>query len=411
MKIASPRLLFALFLMLLPFGATQAHAQVRQLAELTASDGAAFDEFGFSVAISGNTAVVGVPKLLLGGEAAAYVFVKSGTTWKQVAELQDGVSNDELGFSVSISGDANTIVAGAPNSASDGTVYVFVKPAGGWQDTPPTATLTVAGGQVHFGDSVAISSDGTTIVAGVDGEGGVGLGAAYVFVEPEGGWVNMTNPTATLTSSSGFEVGYSVALSGNTIVAGEANTGNLEAAYVFVKPAGGWVSTTQPNATLTASDETIVDAFGYSVAISGNTAVVGAPFHPLGKPGAAYVFVEPHGGWKSMTQTAELTLASTHTLLLGQAVAAEGGLILVGAPDDPIGHNNMQGAVFGYVKPPSGWVNSSTPVGSVTSSHGAADDLFGDAIAVNGTIAVIGAPQHQVNGQTYQGAAYVFGEL
>jgi hypothetical protein len=383
--------------------------RVVQLAELTASDGAGFDEFGISVAVSGETVVVGAPKPIEGGEAAAYVFVKSGTTWKQVAELQDGVINDELGFSVSISGDANTIVAGAPNSASDGTVYVFEKPAGGWRDTPPTATLTVAGGQVHFGDSVAISSDGTTIVAGADGEGGVGLGAAYVFVQPEGGWVNMTNPTATLTSSSGFEVGYSVAMSGNMIVAGEANTGNLEAAYVFVKPAGGWMSTTQPNATLTASDESRVDGFSTSVAVSGNTVVVGAPFHPNFKPGAAYVFVKPPGGWRNMTQTAELTLASTHTLLLGQAVAAEGNMVLVGAPFDPIGQNNGQGAVFGYLKPPGGWANSSMPAGSVTSSDGAAEDGFGHAIAVSGNVAAIGAPQHSVNGQTDQGAAYVFG--
>jgi hypothetical protein len=146
------------------------------------------------------------------------------------------------------------------------------------------------------------------------------------------------------------------------------------------------------------------------VAIGGNTVVVGAPFHPLGMPGTAYVFVQPPGGWKNMTQTAELTVPVGHTLLLGQAVAVEDNVILAGAPDDPIGHNNMQGAVFGYLKPPSGWVNSSTPEGSVTSSDGAAGDLFGDAIAVSGNVAVIGAPHHTVNGNGDAGAAYIFGE-
>ncbi len=177
-----------------------------------------------------------------------------------------------------------------------------------------------------------------------------------------------------------------------------------------MKPPAGWHDA-QPTATLTPSDGLVnIDQFGASVAIGGNTVVVGAPFHPLGKPGAAYVFVKPPGGWKSMTQTAELTVPVSHTLLLGQAVAVEGNVIVAGAPDDPIGHNNMQGAVFGYLEPPAGWVNSSKPVGSVTSSDGVADDLFGDAIAVSGTLAVIGAPLHDINGQTNQGAAYIFGE-
>src|SRR5262249_36540339 len=139
-----------------------------------------------------------------------------------------------------------------------------------------------------LGTSVAISSDGRTIVAGGPGTGG--LGGAYVFVEPEGGWVDMTEPTAVLTSASGHEVGQAVAMSGDTIVAGENNSLTLSSAYVFVKPAGGWVTTSQPNATLTVSDENTVDHFAVSVAISGNTVVVGAPFYPDGvKPGAAFV--------------------------------------------------------------------------------------------------------------------------
>jgi hypothetical protein len=379
-------------------------AQISQLAELTASDGAGLDEFGLSVAVSGDTVVVGAPKPIEGGLSAAYVFVKSGTTWKQVAELQDGVSNDEFGFSLSISGDANTIIAGAPNGSS---VYVFVKPARGWRDTPPTARLTVAGGQFDLGDSVAISSDGTTIVAGAYG-GGVGFGAAYVFVEPGGGWVSTTEPTAALTPSSGFEVGNVVAMSGDTIVAGEANTGNLEAAYVFVKPAGGWVNTTQPNATLTASDESRVDGFATSVAISGNTVVVGAPFHPNFAPGAAYVFVKPETGWTDMTQTAELSVLASDTLELGHAVGLERNVVLAGAPGDVIGHT-AQGAVFGYVKPPTGWTNTSEPTGSAIASDGEANDGFGDAVAISGTVAVIGAPNHAVNGNSDQGAAYIFG--
>jgi hypothetical protein len=373
--------------------------RVVQLAEL--SDGVAFDEFGLSVAVSGDTVVVGVPKPIEGGEAAAYVFVKSGTTWKQVAELQDGVSNDELGFSVSISGDANTIVAGAPNSASDGTAYVFVKPAGGWQDTPPTATLTVAGGQVHFADSVAISNDGATIVAGAEGDGSPG--AAYVFVKPASGWQSTNVPTATLSATGSVMLGNVVAMGGDTIVAGSVGF-DVDAAYVFVKPPAGWQDA-QPTATLRPSDNNGVDYFGTSVAISGNTVVVGAPFHPNFAPGTAYVFVEAETGWRDMTQTAELSVATDSTLELGTSVAVEGNVVLAGAPFDQIGQNDEQGAVFGYVEPPTGWANSSTPVGSVTSSDNESEDRFGDAIAISGTLVVIGAPYQ---GGDLQGAVYIF---
>jgi hypothetical protein len=355
------------------------------------------------VAVSGTTVVVGASGLFGGIPEAAYVFVKSGNGWPQVAELTDGMASDGFGYSVAIADDTIVVAAG-------GAAYVFVEPAGGWQDMLPTAALTIPNvGESKFADAVAISSDGTTIAAGAEGDGGLGSGAAYVFVKPAGGWQNTSAPTATLSSTAATDLGSAVAISGNVIVAGSIGVNEQGAAYVFVRPAGGWRDA-QPNATLTPSDGFSVDHFGTSVAIGGNTVVVGAPFHPLGMPGTAYVFVQPPGGWKNMTQTAELTVPVGHTLLLGQAVAVEDNVILAGAPDDPIGHSNMQGAVFGYVKPPSGWVNSSTPEGSVTSSDGAARDLFGDAIAVSGNVAVIGAPHHAVNGNGDAGAAYVFGE-
>jgi hypothetical protein len=255
-----------------------------------------------------------------------------------------------------------------------------------------------------LGTSVAISSDGKTIVTGGPGTGGIG--GAYVFVEPEGGWVSMTEPTAALTPTSGHEVGQSVAMSGDTIVVGENDSLTLASAYVFVKPAGGWVSTSQPNATLTASNENNLDEFAVSVAISGNTVVVGSPFYPNGVgPGGAFVYVKPETGWQDMTQTAELGVPVTKTLELGTAVAVEGNVVLSGAPFDPIGHNNMQGAVFGYVKPTGGWADTSQPNGSVTGHDGGAMDRFGHSIAISGNSAVIGAPYH---GGELQGAVYIF---
>ncbi len=306
-----------------------------------------------------------------------------------------------MGTSVAIGGD--TIAAGAiAGKGGNGSVFVFVKPPGGWKNTTtPAAELTIPNGITRnlLGTSVAVSSDGKTIVAG--GPGQTGLGGANVFVEPEGGWVNMTEPAATLTSSSGFEVGHAVAMSGNTIVVGEADTGNMEAAYVFVEPAEGWVSTTQPNATLTGSDEERVDAFGHVVAISGKTVVAGSAH---GSTGTAYVFVEPETGWTDMTQTAELTIQAKGDPGLSFAVAITGKVILASAPDDAIG-DVTQGAIFGYVKPAGGWVNTSKPNGSVIASDGGADGGFGASLTVSGTNMVVGAPD---KGGELQGAVYIF---
>jgi hypothetical protein len=198
-----------------------------QQAELTASDGASGDQFGWSVAISGSTAVVGADTP--NGTGAAYVFVRSGTTWSQQAELtaSDGTSNDEFGRSVAISGDTAMVGAHAKNSAT-GAAYVFVRSGTTWsQQAELTARDRRAGD--FFGNRVAIS--GSTVVVGAPFKNSA-TGAAYVFVR------------------------------GTT-----------------------WFQ----QAELTASDGVSGDFFGGSVAISGRTAVVGAPFKNSAT-GAAYVF-------------------------------------------------------------------------------------------------------------------------
>jgi hypothetical protein len=300
---------------------------------------------------------------------------------------------------------------GAPHSGSfadQGAVYVFVEPSGGWRDTPPIATLTVPtnGGGVFLGDSVSISADGATIVAGAENYGD-GFGAALVFLKPAGGWADTNEPTAILSSPSAVGLGNSVAVSGDgdTVAAGSIGLHELGAAYIFTKPETGWQNES-PVATLTNSDQGVEDAFGYSITASptGNTIVVGDP----GK--AVYVFDRPKTGWQTMTQTAELTvLAHELDTQLGWSVALFGNVILAGAPNIFIGHENP-GAAFAYIKPLGGWVNTSMPNLPVTSSDGASRDGFGQSVALNGNIGIIGAPGHAVNGNAEQGAAYIFGQ-
>ena len=294
-----------------------------QEAKLTASDGASGDAFGTSVSISGNTVVVGAPDAN-NGQGAAYVFTEPSSGWAdmtQVAKLiaSDGAADDDFGVSVSISG--NTIVVGADGAtvggnSQQGAAYVFAEPASGWANMTQTAKLTAPNGLAEEELGVSVSISGNTLVVGADNPFDLNArGAAYVFTKSASGWASRPG-TAELTASDGTASDYfgsSVSISGSTIAVGawQATVGTSVrqgAAYVFAEPASGWTDMTQ-SAKLTASDGALYDYFGVSVSISNNTIVVGAFNAIVGgtsPQGAAYVFVEPASGWANMTQTAKL---------------------------------------------------------------------------------------------------------
>jgi hypothetical protein len=203
-----------------------------QQAELTGSDGAAQDEFGWSVAVDGSTAVVGALQHTTAGsnqhQGEAYVFVESGGTWSQQAKLtaSDGAFGDYFGFSVAVSG--NTAIVGAAyRNGQEGAAYVFTDTAGTWSQQ---AELTASDGAPnhYFGESVAV--DGSTAVVGAND-----FNKAYVFAESGGKWSQQTE----LTASGSAQLGLSVSVRGSTLVAGAwaTNVGSNSqqgAAYVFV---------------------------------------------------------------------------------------------------------------------------------------------------------------------------------
>ncbi|HET7091046.1 MAG TPA: FG-GAP repeat protein [Anaerolineae bacterium] len=404
-----------------------------QRAKLTASDGAAVDGFGWSMAISGDTVVVGAAVDDIDANAdqgSAYVFVKPGGGWAdmtQTAKLttSDGAELDWFGYSAAISGD--TVVVGAPGgptgspSTVPGSAYVFVKPGGGWADMTQTAKLTASDGMANdrFGISAAISGD-TVVVGAVfdDIDANVNQGSAYVFVKPGEGWADMTQ-IAKLTASDGAALdrfGISVAISGDTVAVGallddiDANA-DQGSAYVFVKPGGGWADMTQ-TAQLTASDGAADDWFGASVAISGDTLVVGAYGDDVdtnADQGSAYVFVRPGGAWAEMTQTAKLTASGGAALdWFGWSVAINGDMVVVGAPFDNIGTNTYQGSAYVFVKPGGGWMDM-TQSAKLAAFDGAADGSFGSGVAINGGTVGVGAYRDDVGANADQGSAYVFG--
>jgi hypothetical protein len=340
-------------------------------------------------------------------------------TFQQLAKLtaSDGAGGDALGSAVAISGD--TVVAGAPfaspgSSSQQGAAYVFTKPGGGWASETQAAKLTSGGGGPTdlFGFSVAI--DGDTVVAGAPNTL-FAQGGAYVFLKPLGGWADESQ-NAKLTASdaaNGDNLGYSVAISGDTVVAGApqeaaSGHGSAGAAYVFTKPGGGWSSETEA-AKLTVSGAPGGYLLGWSVAVSGGTVAAGAQaatVGPNGGQGAVYVFTEPGGGWADETEAAELTASDgAASDGFGYFVAISGTTMVIGAPFATVGSTSQQGAVYVFTGTGSSWVQAA----KLTASDGAAFDEFGWTGGISGTTMATGAPNAMVGAHANQGAAYVFG--
>jgi hypothetical protein len=404
-----------------------------QGAKLTASDKALNDRFGIYVDIDGDVVVVGADYADLDGmekAGAAYVFSRQDGGWggmTQVAKLtaSDKAIGDRFGHSVAIDGDV--IVVGAHYSDPGGTkgagaAYIFEMPVGGWTDMTETAKLTAsdkAAGD-HFGKAVAMDGDLVAVGADLDDIGSSSdTGSAYVFVKPAGGWMDMTQ-TAKLTTSwknANDNFGSPLGVSGDVVVGGawRHSPGGITqagAAFVFEMPAGGWVNMTQ-TARLTASDGGYYDWLS-GVAIEGDVVVAGASYADLGGGpytdyGAAYVYVKPVGGWANMTQTARLTASdpAIHDMF-GRVVAISGEVIIVGAEDASPGGLSSAGKAYIFEMPVGGWRNM-TQNATFTASDKAAGDLFGYRVAIDSDVAVVGAYASDPDGIIGAGAAYLFG--
>jgi hypothetical protein len=451
------------------------------------------DGFGSAVAVSSNTVVVGVP---LGGDGTTLnvgtvcVFVRDGSTWTQQACLKAGDPGafDGFGTSVAVSGD--TIVIGAPNEdssatgvngdqfnnnlAESGAAYVFVRNGTNWT---PQAYLKAsnAGRDDYFGLSVAVSGDTIVVGAPLEDSSATGVngnqandslgssGAAYVFVRTGTNWSQQAYLKASNTGA-GDQFGHSVAVSGDTVVVGapgesssatgvngnqnDDNADNSGAAYVFVRNGTSWTQQAYFKASNTEGGLGGVlpgDLFGSSVAVSGDTVVVGAPYedssatgvngnqtdNSASDSGAAYVFVRDTvniGNWHTAYLKASNTEAGDN---FGWSVSVSGGRILVGAPLEDSNATRANGSQSDNSAPDSGAMYLFVRGGTIFSptwrfrdylkaSNTGAGDQFGTAVAISGDMAVVGAPYEDshavgVNGDqnnntaTNAGAAYVFG--
>lgn len=374
--------------------------------KLRASDGAAGDRFGWSVAVDGNTAVIGAPFDDDKGadSGAAYVFVHDGTSWNQQAKLTapDGAALDYFGFSVAVKGD--TALVGVPfdddKGTNSGSVRVFTRSGTTWTQQ---AKLLASDGEAHenLGESVSLDGDTALLSAQRDDDKGTWSGAAYVFVRSDTTWTQQAKLLASDGAAENF-FGASVSLSGDTALIGAPYNDNKGAAYAFVRTGDTW----NEQAKLTASDGETGDGFGYSVALKGDIALIGA----IGdddkglESGSAYAFKRAFGIWPPK---AKLTASDGAAFdFFGTVVTLGGGgdQILIGAPyDDDKGTDS--GSAYEYVSHDGG--ETWTPLAKQTAADGQAGDLFGSSLSLSGNnrIALVGAPGDDDLGNE-SGAAY-----
>jgi hypothetical protein len=353
-------------------------------AELTAKDAATGDGFGFSVALSGTTALIGA-RYKDSSRGAAYMFSLSGTSWSQQAELtaKDAATGDGFGFSVAVSGTTALIGASGNNSAT-GSAYVFIRSGTTWSQQAELMAKDAATGD-RFGRSVALS--GTTALIGAPGKN-LSTGSAFLGTVP--------SPEAEATSTNAATAdrfGNSVALSGTTAPNGAPfHALSRGVAYAFVRVGTTW----SQQAELTAKDAAAGDNFGSSVALSGSTALIGALYKDSSR-GVAYVFARSTTSW---SQQAELTAKNAATNdYFGSSVALSGTTALISA----VGDNTFMGAAYVFTGSATNWGQQA----ELTASDAATNDFFGWSVALSGTTALIGAPDTN----TSTGAAYVFGTL
>ncbi len=374
--------------------------------KLTPADGAAFDQFGYSVSLSGGRALVGAYLDDDNGSnsGSAYVFDFDGTSWAETAKLTpaDGAANDQFGYSVSLSGDRALVGAyrDADNGPFSGSAYVFDFDGTSWAET---AKLTPADGAAfdQFGFAVSLSGARALVGARVDDDNGSGSGSAYVFDFDGTSWAE----TAKLTPADGAasnQFGNSVSLSGDRAMVGatgdDENGNNSGSAYVFDFNGTSWAET----AKLTPADGAAGDLFGRSVSLSGDRALVGALFDDDNgaDSGSAYVFDFNGRSW---AETAKLTpVDGAANDRFGLSVSLSGDRALVGAYlDDDNGADSGSAYVFDFNG--RSWAETA----KLTPADGAANDQFGFSVSLSGDRALVGAYRDDDNGAD-SGSAYVF---
>jgi hypothetical protein len=398
------------------------------------------DQFGRTVAVSGNTALVGnladdAPGALDSG--SAYIFERDygGTdNWGEVKKLvaDDAAANDQFGVSLAIDGDV-AVVGAFGDDGLRGAAYVFERHAGGTNNWGQVKKLVASDRQLNdrFGNSVAVSGD-TILVGALLEDGGCpptntkcASGSAYIFERNEGGKNNWGESKKILPDDPqlGQTFGNCVALSGDyaaicaisdpTVARGQG------AAYAFGRNEGGTGNWGQMK-KLIASDGNDNDKFGKSIGISGHTIVVGAFSADIGGSnfvGAAYVFEKDYPWPNKWGEIKKLTASDAQfNDQFGISVAIKDNSIIVGAfaedsacPPGTAACDAGKAYLYGrHTQGPNNWGEIHPVVGSGIGPN----DFFGQAVSISRGVAIVSAHHKANDGANNEpGAAYVFTTL
>jgi hypothetical protein len=267
-----------------------------QQQKLTASDAAAGDRFGVSVAIDGDTLIVGAYQddLSANDAGSAYIFTRSGTTWSQQQKIPNPspVYDDQFAYSVDISGD--TVIAGVPmeetgGATSHGSAYIFTRSGTTWSQQQKIEGSNAGTGD-NFGHAVAI--DGDTVIAGayLEDTSDTNAGSAYIFTRSGTTWSQQQMIQAS-DADFGDSFGFSVDVKSDTAVVGASkeSTGysSAGAAYVFTRSGTTW----SQQKKVQASDKAANEYFGMAIGLSDDTFIAGVNPRYGTPEGQAYIFI------------------------------------------------------------------------------------------------------------------------
>ena len=378
-----------------------------QQQKLIASDAAKGSRFGFSVAISGDTAIIGAPYHddEEQDSGSAYVFVRNHGKWNQQQKLTAPNFDQSADFGRSVSISEKTAVVGARDKiGNDDPTYVFVNIDGKWiqqQRLTGDNTEDVSG----FGGSVSVFED--TVVIGAAADRGHKAGSVYVFVRSDGTWIQQQKLTPNDEENEFF--GNSVYLSGDTVIIGANNdVVPIEpgAAYIFTRTAGVW-SQQQKLFPIDHPDHEYFNAFGSCVSISGDRAIVGAPWDSdwWDFSGSAYVYVRTGAGW---IQEQKLVAANDENNpaegdQFGNSVSVSENSIIIGASGD--GYRKPRaGSAYVFTHQSGEWKLQQ----KLNAPDANESDQFGDSVAISGDTAIVGAPWDSYNDMQWAGSSYIF---
>ncbi len=376
------------------------HAERSTPVNLVDPAAAANNRFGHAVAVDGDTMVVGSPSAETSGESGtAQVYRWSGSGWTFEALLTgfEVAAGDRFGAAVDVVGDV--VIVGAPltdgpDGADQGAAHIFTRTGTTWTQQ---GRLEVAGTS-HFGSSVAIWGDTALVGSERDTIGDdVERGSAHVFVRSGNAWSHQARLVGSDASESDF-FGTSVDIDGDTAIIGAPGFANQGTAYVFTRRDGGW----SEQARIAALDGQIGDRFASSVSLVGDTAIIGAPNSSADGAGSAYVFVRAQAAWNQQAKL--IDPVGTAGDAFGSSVAVDGDTALVGAYLDRVGDGGAQGSAHAFVRFGSTWSYARR----LSAPDARPGDWFGSGVALFGDTAVVGCSGDDVGTTVDQGSAWIF---